>query len=123
MTLTDVVCSRCHVRCLADGISTGYGTTADGRKLCFGCCGQIDKERLAHEGRGSLYLTEIPGHATLSNWPGTFRLPVGRIAKGKHNIAGERTDVWFHFAGREWHGVTYGSNTQICHVKALKEAR
>lgn len=106
-------------------ITTGYGTTRDGRKICFACCGEMDRQELINTGKGILYLTTRPNSdiATLSNWPGTLKL-VCHVKRGRHNIARYRYDVWFIGPdGKQWHGVQYGDNTQICHVKRNKERR
>jgi hypothetical protein len=59
---------------------------------------------------------------TLSNWPGTFKIQLHYIRIGRHNMAGKRYDVWFDYAGNDFHGVTYGDFTQICHIKRIKAA-
>jgi hypothetical protein len=54
-------------------------------------------------------------------WPGTLKIRCG-VRTGRHNIAGKRYDVWFVGPdGKNWHGVTYGDNTQICRVRRLKK--
>lgn len=91
-----------------------YGSDSDGKKYCYPCCGLRDRERMIRDGKTTLYLTG----STLSNWPGSFNLTVRRVRVGKHNFAGKRYDVWFTGPdGKEWHGVQYGDQTQICHCR------
>ena len=57
----------------------------------------------------------------LGNWPGSIKIIPHHVRKGRHNIAGTRYDVWFtDHKNRQWHGVQYGENTQLCHCKRLK---
>ena len=103
-------------------ITRGYGTDAQGRKLCYDCCAERDKKEMRETGRIVLYLTENPNTSpAVSNWPASLKINVSCLKKGRHNMAGNRYDVWFYFEGREWHGVQYGDNTQICHCRRMKE--
>lgn len=95
---------------------TGYAVDREGRKFCYQCCAAEDRRQMATTGRATLYLT---GNE-LTNWPGSLRIPVRAKSRGRHNIAGSRTDVWFTFGGHGWHGVQYGDNTQLAHCKRLK---
>lgn len=58
----------------------------------------------------------------ITNWPGTLEFSTAYMRRGYHNIAGRRYDVWFYFAGKRWHGVQYGDNTQILHCRQTKTA-
>ncbi len=118
------------------GVSTGYGyygpDKPDNAPICFECCGKRGRKDMVETGKTTLYLTQDSnsgpslrldggrGHATLTNWPGTLRLPC-YVKRGHHNIARVRYDVWFHFEGFVWHGVQYGDNTQLCRCKRTKE--
>ena len=103
---------------------TGYGTDSAGKTACYECCAEQDRKQMREDGRITLYLSpdlEINPQAwKVTNWPGTLRFPVGRLHKGRHNIAGTRYDVWFMFDNQTWHGVQYGENTQVCHCKRVK---
>ena len=56
----------------------------------------------------------------MSNWPGTLKFRVRYKRVGSHNLAGRRVDVWFTDSdGREWHGINYGHNSQLCHCRRL----
>lgn len=96
---------------------TGYGEY-QGRKVYYACCADIDREKMKETGRAVLYLDGIQ---QLTNWPGTLRFPVRYSKAGNHNMTGSRIDVWFQGPdGKEWHGVQYGDNTQLCHCKRTK---
>lgn len=117
-----IYCSKCGAECKPNGAGTGYGVTQAGERICYKCCGEMDRERLLNAKPGEksfLYLTVSEGESYLSNWPGTLKIQV-YPKRGKHNIAGRRYDVWFSFGAHEFHGVNYGENTQICHIKRLK---
>lgn len=115
-------CDRCNqVKTHTDSISTGYGTTTDGKKHCFACCGETDKEYMDTHKRITLYLTEKDGQHYVTNWPSTLSYKTGHVQVGRHNIAGKRYDVWFRdYQGKCWHGTQYGDNTQLCHCKQVK---
>lgn len=100
-------------------ITTGWGTTPDGRRHCYACCAEADCAQLLADGKGTLYLTD----KGVTNWTGHLVFRVGSRKKGRHNVAGTRTDVRFVGPdGKTWHGVQYGDFTQICHVRRLKGA-
>ena len=112
---------------------TGYAHPSHNstEKICYECCAVQDRELMTHNGRYTLYLTCPPGgkyrgmvygEVKVTNWPGTLVFRSGAVRVGLHNIAGKRYDVWFDGPdGYVWHGVTYGDNTQICHVKRTRE--
>ena len=66
-----------------------------------------------------LYLTGKAGQEEITNWPGTLRIKSRYVKSGRHNLAGTRTDVWFAFRGKEFHGTQYGEMNQVCHVRAV----
>ena len=119
--------------------TTGYGIDRNEKKHCYACCAENDRKEMIETGRATLYLTggigvykdkfgankrevsaeKYPGKIT--NWPGSLEFPLFHIALGRHNIARYRYDVWFTGPdGKQWHGVTYGDNTQLCHCKRVK---
>jgi len=105
---------------------TGYAETDDGERVCYDCCAGRDRGFMAKEGRIILYLTERARdadsrkHYSVGNWPGTLRFQA--VAhRGRHNIAGTRTDVWFTGPdGHIWHGVQFGNFSELCHCKRTK---
>jgi hypothetical protein len=95
---------------------TGYASHRD-RKVCYACCGRSDTRRME---RGLPVMLYYDGKV-VSNWPGTLKMEPTYTKKGRHNLAGTRTDVWFRFKARLFHGTQYGEWTQILrHVKAVK---
>lgn len=126
-------CSRCKQDIFSppESMSAGYATNKDNDRICYRCCGIMDKEIMRTEGKITLYLTCEPasneknpaGRRTLgkvSNWCGTLEF-VCHTSTGKHNIARVRYDCWFPFEGYWWHGVTYGDDTQVCHCRRTKD--
>ena len=119
-------CDECGEDKVHDStISTGYGTDADGRKICFDCCAENDRQSMIDNGHSKclpLYLSNREGKCELTNWPGTLRFSIRAHRRNGHNIAGFRTDVWFAGPdGHIWHGVQYGGFTQICHCRRTKQ--
>ena len=96
----------------------GYAVVSeDGaeKMVCYGCCGKRDCVEMEAKGRIVLYLTKKSDSWFVSNWPGTLQFPVREHRTGNHNIADTRETVWFTDSdGREWYGVCYGYNTQLC---------
>ena len=103
---------------------TGYAEYPNiAGKVCYQCCGELDRASMIDTGKACLYLTQDnSGHlGAVSNWPGTLSFPLIRYHIGRHNIAGKRYDVWFRGPNNTlWHGTTYGDNTQICHCRRIK---
>jgi len=130
--MEDVICERCGKKIIPKyEFSTGYGYYDDENgkriKICYKCCADIDRaeiEKCKPGDRFMLYLIYEKngkyGSSYVSNWCGTLKYICG-VREGKHNFARVRYDVWFDdHLGREWYGVTYGDDTQICHCRLLK---
>lgn len=99
-----------------------YGLNQQGERICFECCGKLDEKEMKEKGRTTLYLSKDKnGRFVVGNWPGTLKIPVMSHKESVHNIAGNRTDVWFKFNGYIWHGYQIGNNSQLCHCKQTKE--
>ncbi len=125
MSVHRFVCVDCgQEKIHVDSFTTGYGIDKQGRKVCYSCCGKRDSTDMSATGRAVLYLTEEgPEGAVVSNWPGTLKFRVRYKRIGSHNVAGRRVDVWFTDSdGREWHGINYGHNSQLCHCRRLRAA-
>jgi hypothetical protein len=102
-----------------DDLTTGYGRDKHNHKICFDCCGKRDAETLRTLRTGQKTAMYLVGDKQITNWPGTLKIDVSRVRKGNHNMAGKRIDVWFAFSGFNYHGVTYGDNTQICYINKV----
>jgi hypothetical protein len=110
-----------HVPSPHADFTTGYGIDSDGKKHCYQCCADREQKRMQETGRATLYLTrDSDGSHAITDWPGLLRIHPYHIKHGRHNIARTRTDAWFSFDGKPWHGVSYGENTQIIHCKRIK---
>ena len=124
MSLHRFVCVDCSQEKIhVDSLTTGYGIDRAGNKVCYACCGKRDSADMSATGRAVLYLTDGPEGLVVSNWPGSLKYRVQYNRVGVHNLAGRRVDVWFTDTdGRQWHGVNYGRNSQLCHCRRLRAA-
>lgn len=127
---------------LQSSCGTGYATDGKGRRVCYPCCADVDRQYMRDNGKITLYLTCDSAHSAtnngkpftvqtlrqghgrrtlgkVTNWAGSLEFKA-HTTYGRHNMAGVRYDAWFKFEGYEWHGVTYGDNTQLCHCKRTK---
>lgn len=101
----------------------GYGQDPQGKKICFDCCANGDKEYMRKHGKIMLYLTRKDGRYTVSNWPGTLSFYVREYSKSRHNMGRERVDVWFVFEGYIWHGYQIGDYNEVCHCQKTKKMK
>lgn len=88
--------------------TTGYGMDEHGRRHCYECCAERDKAAMRENGRATLYFS----NGVVCNWPGSLKIVpnLGGVRKSRNNWGAQRTDVWFTFEGRMWHGVNVGDN-------------
>lgn len=119
-----LTCARCKKEIFCDPQSpvTGYGLTDQDEKVCYACCGELDRENMRATGRATLYLSKDADGWRVGNWPGTLRIPVYRVQSSWHNFAGNngRRDFWFTVDGDTWHGVNIG-DSQIAHCRRVQE--
>ena len=127
-----VICHDCGkvIEKPANSCGTGYGIDNDGHAVCYECCGKRDRKELFEAKPGDkfvFYLVEKKNETTgqteyyVTNWPASLKIKLHATPrKGRHNIAGRRYDVWFIQNGKNFHGVQYGDDTQILHVKCTK---
>lgn len=127
----------------------GYGTTRDGKKVCYACCAANDRADMIATGCATLYLVlrTVPrmpsdtdgvplaerdavyakGTAArwfVINWPGSLEFKcfpgVKRNPRGG-GFGSQRTDAWFNGPdGYVWHAVNRG-NSDIARCKRTKE--
>lgn len=119
-----VYCSKCGKGCRPEGFATGYGVLPEtGDKICYSCCGKLDKQQLLKAKPGDKFWFYLTGNSHsgyyVSNWPGSFKIRV-YPNKGRHNFTGVRYDFWFYLGAHRFHGVQYGNATQIAHIRCLK---
>lgn len=123
-------CAICGKTFIPNGISTGYGVNKDGYKICYNCCGDIDKKQLSDLQPGDkmyLYLTSekkelsygIETKHFVTNWPGTLKINC-YVKEGYHNIARVQRSIWFSFNGKNYFGKQYGNYSEVCTVKRIK---
>ncbi len=105
--------------------TTGYALDREKNKICFDCCGINDAKDLKELPIGKkkyLYLDEKT--RIITNWPGTFKFQTGEIKISWHKVPRapsiRRYDTWFVYDGQRYHGVQYGDNTTIVHIRRLK---
>lgn len=120
-----IYCTKCGKECRPDGFTAGYGVIPETEdKICYSCCGELDKQQLLKAKPGDKFYMYLTGNIQygyyVSNWPGSFKIRV-YPRKGRHNIAGVRYDFWFCLGNNEFHGVQYGDNTQVAHIRCLKD--
>jgi hypothetical protein len=115
-----IKCSKCKKVCVSDGITAGYGIDKNNKKVCFECCSKEDKEKLLKSKIGDKFTFYYSG-GHISNWPGTFKIPIHQIRNNKHNWWGvKRVDVWFTFEGMNFWGLHVGSSHQLMTVTRIK---
>ena len=115
-------CSKCKQEIVKpdDGFATGYGVDKDNNKICYPCCGELDKEYMLKHGRIVLYLTVKDGQDTVCNWPNSLSFPAV-ATQGNHNIAGTQAHAYFIGPDSKlWWGRQYGQWSELCYCKRLK---
>ena len=113
-------CSQCGNEFKPDGIGTGYGVDPQTKKkICYTCCGINDLNKLKNSKIGDRFCYYL-SKGKVINWPNTMIIEPYYFRVGRHNIAGRRTDVWFNVDGNKFWGVNYGDNSEILHIKRIK---
>lgn len=120
----DITLCDCGHEAISNGFSTGYGVDKDGKKICFECCGEQDKQTLRETGKlYGYYSRDKEKGMCFTNWPGTFKLHSYYSRDSWHNFAGKngRTDFWCQFEGHVYHGVHIGNNNECATLRRTKE--
>lgn len=124
-------CDRCQKPiATSNPIFAGYGIDPSGRRYCYACCGDMDRESLKVDSRAILYLHhnnltdqhELDRPAwEIINWPGTLRMPAHvHTTIARHTIWQIRHDVWFVGPdGDHWYGRQQGDN-DLVYCRRLK---
>lgn len=121
-------CDCGHIA-ISDGLSAGYGSTADGKKFCNTCCGRIDLEELERTGRLTGYFVRevytcdgrICYKYKFTNWPGTLAIRIEYASQSVNNFGATRWDFWFRLTGHRYWGWCVGNDNQVATVKRLKD--
>lgn len=110
-------CDYCGKEIVRDGVGTGYAVVETGKKMCYACCGAYEARILRETKKLQGYL-----HGNeFTNWPGTFRIPLGIYRRvSRNNFGAKRTDFWATWEGRRYHGVQVGDNTECAWIKEVK---
>lgn len=107
-------------------MTTGYGTTSDGKRHCYACCAERDRASMIETGRATLYLIEPkPGqiNARVTDWTGHLEFVAWGLKRATRGggFGSQRTDAWFAGPdGYVWHAVNRGDN-QIARCRRTKE--
>lgn len=117
------VCSRCnHILPLKPTGGTGYAFWPDNTKVCYECCGKLDRATMLQTGH-SKHLPLYLSPTEVTNWPGTLRFPIIFQRKTRHNIGGTCNHAWFIGPDNKiWYGRQIGRYTQIIHCHRTKLA-
>jgi hypothetical protein len=106
--------------------TTGYAyNVTDDKTLCYDCAAKIEHQYMLDNNKTVLYLvrntSELNPFYEVTDWPGKLRFRVRHMKTGRYNLARKAYHVWFTGPNNtNWHGVTYGDNTQLCHCKRIK---
>lgn len=130
-----MTCHTCHKEIPAPApgsITTGYGVTPEGEKVCYDCCAERDRATLADGGDPGLYLTDVREgngnglhtRAVVSNWPGSLKFPAVVIGRSlSYTPTGGRVPrIDAHFTdhtGRTWLFTVRG-DMQLGRARRLK---
>lgn len=119
------ICHTCNQEIVKPcDITTGYGTNKKGEKFCYSCIGKQDSqylESLPIGGKDTQYLVKRDDGYYITNWPASLEIKCQYVRKGGHNIAGSQYTAYFSYKGKNFIGKKFGENTDICHIKRIKE--
>lgn len=99
--------------------SENYGIL-NGKKICYQCCAEVDKQELNNLKVGEKTILYFDGEYII-NFPSTLKIKPYRISRARHNLAGFVNYAWFEFNGKNFIGKQYGNFSQICHVRRIKK--
>jgi len=107
----------------------GYGTTDDGKTVCYACCAERDRATMAREGNSRklpLYLTrDNAGRWSVANWPGSLRFEAREVRTCKVNGYGRmQRRTYARFTGpdgMEWWGFQQGEWNEVFHAWRKRE--
>lgn len=112
-------CSVCGKEIQQDGIFSGYGIL-NGEKVCYQCCGELDKKALDNLNFGDKIILYFNGKQ-ITNFPATLKITPTRVETKNHNLSGTVNYVWFKFHNKNFLGRQYGKNSELCYIKRLKK--
>ncbi len=108
---------------------TGYATTRDGAKVCYACCGEMDRKavRDAKPGAfGAVAFYATDDGRKVSNWPGSLatRADATNWQRGGAFYGVKERRVYWRAEGRRMSGTEYAgpcSGNLLRRVRILKE--
>lgn len=123
------VCIRCgKTKPVNHDGGTGYATRVPGfdeeDRICYDCCGELDGNELRKMQPGEKTALYWDGKV-ITNWPGTLKITPTRSYKTVHHTPRSywreyKTHIWFMFGGSWFYGYQIGQNTQIAHIRRIK---
>jgi hypothetical protein len=145
MKVQSLRCARCSqdIAPPAEGsFAAGYGFNDRGQKICYSCCGEIDREDMMRFGEIVLYLSKFDDKEwealkvigkglskshryKLSNWPGTLIIQPFHVHTSKGRGFGGTYPIE-HVAfvgpdGYEWYGRCAGHSSQLTRCRRKKK--
>lgn len=128
MTSNTAILDCGHTASAHSSITTGYGTDSEGKKLCYSCIAQIDKDYMLKNGTLGGYMTSRMNTETgkpiweFSNWPGSLKFTIAHW-EGKHNWWNVKQHYgYFQTDNGEWWiaRMTSGGMTECATATRLK---
>lgn len=116
-------CEVCKLPIVVESGScgTGYGIDESGKKVCYKCCGEQDRNRMIYESNIVLYFVESKEGVKVTNWPGTFTINHVGVSKSRTNWGHVRRDIWIVGPDKyRWYGRLIGDNNQAVQFKRTK---
>lgn len=133
VTESDMFCGRCQQKIMATSRSIpGYGYSnlyPHYGKICYRCCGELDKDEMVRTGQATLYLScSSEAHGLVwrvGNWPGSLVFPVELTLSKPYRVFGQRLRRHtVRFIGPDqqpWTGWAYNHNHQLINVRRIKK--
>lgn len=134
--------------CGHESAPSAYGMTADGKKHCYACCGEMDRKGMIETGKGMLYLTKMPwkewqatcimrfgtyatymegmcDRFTISNWPGSLTFRPHHVQRFTGwGFGGSYPIYSVYFTGPDgmtWYGRAAGRYSEILRCRRARQ--
>jgi hypothetical protein len=120
LTIKTIKKYKCELCNRDDGIddSVMLYVYHDGLLCCESCITDIDDSKMFDAVSIDLYLDG----KVLSNGVNTLKIMIDSVKKSNNRMFGLRYDIWFKYAGKNWHGIKMGNdyfNVVKCKVKKV----
>ena len=103
-----------------EDFTTGYGVDNDGKKYCYDCCANTERQYMIDHGQTTLYINEKDRKVT--DWPGHLTFDIKTIWQTNHNWYCVDHVTYVRFIGPDgkvWTGKNIGDN-DILYCKRTK---